>query len=187
MCTTCPIKRVTFQPIIHSTLLKTNKRASAPIKSMFPAKYRRNMARNIPSHQLPNKSPDSNRRDSLRLRISVLSVQSSTCVTNKSSKKVPHTFPSQQNSPTTSTPFTTKPNKPKAKPIRRSGNKTISSACTYKCDECPKSFLSQRGLKIHLSVHRKAAQANTNNTTKNTTIWLRSAFQKKLSLKDMRF
>ena len=77
VCTTCPLKRVTFQPIIHSTLIKTNKRASAPIISMFPAKYRRNMARNIPSHQLPNKSPDSNRRDSLRLRISVLSVQSS--------------------------------------------------------------------------------------------------------------
>ena len=43
VCTTCPLKRVTFQRIIHSTPLKTNKRASAPINSMFPAKYRRNM------------------------------------------------------------------------------------------------------------------------------------------------
>ena len=196
------------------------------------------MARNIPSHQLPNNSLDSNRRDSLRPRISVVPkqntpkslqsspviskkispqslrstrntrkkvfnskqireqsridtdvtpVQSSTCVTNKSRKKIPHTFPSQLNSPTTSTPFTTKPNKPKAKAIRRCGNKTISNGSTYKCDECLKSFLSQRGLKIHLSVHRKAAQANTNNTTKNTTIWLGSALHKKQSLKDMRF
>ena len=86
------------------------------------------MLRNIPSHQVPNKSPEWNRRDSLRPRISVLSVHTSTCAA--------------------------KPKKP--------GNKTISGQCTYKCDECPRSFLSQRGLKIHLSVHRKEAQANTN-------------------------
>ena len=149
VCITCPLKRVTFQRIIHSTPLKTNKRASAPINSMFPAKYRRKMQRNIPSHQVPNKSPEWNRRDSLRPRISVLSVHTSTCAA--------------------------KPKKP--------GNKTISGQCTYKCDECPRSFLTQRGLKIHLSVHRKEAQANTNTTT---TIWLRSALQKERSWKEMR-
>ena len=132
-------RKVTFLPITHSPVAKTNKIARVPIKSMFPAKYRRIKARNIPPHQLPNtikvpniasmeicKSPDSNRRDSLRPRICVLPNQ-------KSHKSL-------QSSPVISKKLSTQS-------LRSTRNKV------YKCQYCPNTFNHPTRYGSHLLRH----------------------------------
>ena len=127
----------------------------------------------------------------------VTPVQSSTNIPMKQ-----NAVSSLHNSPITSTPFSIKLNKPKSKAKQRSEkvsngpfsspdlpeigfkdeqtislqNKTNSTEPTYSCDQCTKSFLSLRALKIHLSAHKKAGQFHE--ITKKPKRKLRTVFKK---------